>query len=180
MDITNKKLAAQCLIEAAELLNESAGYNGLPEKVLKQRADKAKSDYEKEKAKNDEIDKTGEKIGARFFSYDNKNPGFIGRSNEYILKDDIDENNEKLKRTITDHKALKMFKQRFGNGKLFDTAKDIYMANSLGGDLYDKVKEAKNGTGSPLHKRINDRAKTKNESISLLLDEAIELLERED
>lgn len=29
MDITNKKLAAQCLIEAAELLNESAGRNGI-------------------------------------------------------------------------------------------------------------------------------------------------------
>ena len=57
--MTNKELAAQCLIEAAELLEESAGRNGQTIRYWEERAKILKKQNEKDKKKREMYKRAG-------------------------------------------------------------------------------------------------------------------------
>ena len=161
--MTNKELAAQCLIEAANILNdkeevieESYGAHGVLGKTLEDM-------YKKEKAKNDNYEKNSEKKRKMY-----ERAGFgdkvkpVDRTYENDIKKSLDTDN-KLKR----------------NNKMYATSSHWNKATSINTNSASnaarrldnaKYRADEHKINVPLHSRINKRAGMK-ESIDYIFDD---------
>ena len=159
----NREFAQLLLSEAADLLNESAGKNG-----MYRRAGNAM--VKNEKKKNDEYDKKVENARKQYerAGYEDKAPAKADRYTEANYKYYADLQNKEYANARQGYKDS-------GSEKPYDTI--AYNMNTI------RPKDKKELTEKQikLHERINKRGKrAQNESIAVLLTEAALLLNYED
>ena len=182
---TNKELAAQCLIEAAELLRESAGRNGVGDRYREEKLkniNKEISDLKNKKSLTEkEEDRLDDLLFSRSYidgadgSKEGAAPGskFFGKAyGKKMSPSSVNSGNITLGKQAA--KQSKQISDGFGGTEVgyskpsrSRTFKDV--------EKYDRSNKKVN----PIHKKINDRAQSKNESVDLssLLREAADLLE---
>ena len=182
---------AELLIETAEeLLNESSGRNGQVQRYYEERAKMLKKKNDEFDAKNEQKRKMYERAGYGDMAPQkaDREDENDSRSNAWIIKRD----KSKLNKIIKDKKnryedpiSYKDYKNTARNlGRSNNTFKPEYLPEndfshvdtSEGRRAAEAYAKQNHGEGKKIHKRINDRAKAQNESITDLLIEAAELL----
>ena len=143
--MTNKEYAASLLIEAAGLLEESYGKHGAATKLIESR-------YNNEKAKNDKIDADNEHKREMYkkAGYEDKAPKTADRSDENFYKKWLNSANKIDQKAKEDRNDYTYEQARINKEYDYD--------NYIG----PHENEPKN---PKLHKRINNRVKTQNESV---------------
>ena len=149
--MNNKLIAAQCLIEAANIINESHGSHGLMTKALSEKL----KNLEKVKDENEKIRQQYKKAG-----YEDKAP----KSVQYKIDD--------IKATIEKEKQIKESDYGSDYNKKALANKAYCLDTQDAHDVYNSSK--RENKSKEIHNRINDRSK--NECVALLLAEAAELL----
>ena len=199
MSYTNKELAAQCLIEAAGLLNESGGAR---QRYIRQLADKqddlkkritreeklvshgkSPETLEKLREEYDEVKEKAREYSHRIYNNTHEHSderfyidnNYMSYEPESIEQHHMEDEWQNMSKAARDKRVMHSKMDR--TDTYLDTGCSYKFKNLIDNKNYENVTKKRN---KDLHKKINDRAKNlKNESvgISSLLREAADLLE---